>query len=179
MLHTNKKPPFLPAEKGRLPAAQLKLRMYVIEVGEVTGWRSVPGAQTMYNLEVTQDHTYTVGTGQWVVHNSKCVSPNGISYSLDDTAVHKNGLTIKQEMVQRGWDEKNIGETLDNPSGTVETYDNRRGPTRGNPATGFYHSDKNSHVVRNNITGEIIQISDRTDSGWLPFWNPEDVIWNN
>jgi hypothetical protein len=23
----------------------------------------------MYNLEVTQDHTYTVGTEQWVVHN--------------------------------------------------------------------------------------------------------------
>jgi len=23
----------------------------------------------MYNLEVAQDHTFTVGTGQWVVHN--------------------------------------------------------------------------------------------------------------
>ena len=42
-------------------------------VGEVTGWRSVPGAQTMYNLEVTQDHTYTVGDDQWVVHNT-CIN---------------------------------------------------------------------------------------------------------
>src|SRR5260370_523932 len=24
----------------------------------------------MYNLEVQQDHTFTVGDGQWVVHNS-------------------------------------------------------------------------------------------------------------
>jgi len=30
----------------------------------------VPGTMTMYNLEVTNDHTFTVGTGQWVVHNT-------------------------------------------------------------------------------------------------------------
>ena len=38
-------------------------------VGTVTGWKVVPGTQVMYNLEVAQDHTYTVGTGEWVVHN--------------------------------------------------------------------------------------------------------------
>ena len=73
-VHTNKKHPFLTAEKGFVPVAQLKLRMHIVEasgrVGDVTGWESVPGVQTMYNLEVTQDHTYTVGVGQWVVHNS-------------------------------------------------------------------------------------------------------------
>ena len=57
-----------------MPVAQLKLGMHIVEaggrVGEVTGWKSVPDIQTMYNLEVTQDHTYTVGDGQWVVHNS-------------------------------------------------------------------------------------------------------------
>jgi DNA polymerase/3'-5' exonuclease PolX len=37
--------------------------------GVVTGWKMVPGTQTMYNLEVAQDHTFTVGDGQWVVHN--------------------------------------------------------------------------------------------------------------
>ncbi len=30
----------------------------------------VPGTQVMYNLEVAQDHTFTVGVGEWVVHNS-------------------------------------------------------------------------------------------------------------
>ena len=26
----------------------------------------------MYDLEVAQDHTFTVGDGQWVVHNADC-----------------------------------------------------------------------------------------------------------
>jgi hypothetical protein len=37
--------------------------------GAVSGWKLVPGAAVMYNLEVEQDHTCTVGMGQWVVHN--------------------------------------------------------------------------------------------------------------
>jgi hypothetical protein len=39
-------------------------------IGVVTRWKSVPGTQTMYNLEVTQYHTFLVGTDQWVVHNT-------------------------------------------------------------------------------------------------------------
>ncbi|WP_162005270.1 hypothetical protein [Dictyobacter vulcani] len=38
----------------------------------VTGWKSVPGSQIMYNLTVTQDHTYIVGRNQWIVHNANC-----------------------------------------------------------------------------------------------------------
>lgn len=38
--------------------------------GVITGYKVVPGAKVMYNLEVAQDHTFTVGVGQWVVHNS-------------------------------------------------------------------------------------------------------------
>ena len=52
---------------------QIKLGMHVRRAdgtyGVVTGWKVVPGTQVMYNLEVAQDHTFTVGTGQWVVHN--------------------------------------------------------------------------------------------------------------
>ena len=76
MLHTNKKHPFLTVEKGFVPVGQIKLGMHVVEadgqVGMVNGWKLVPGVKTMYNLEVAQDHTYTVGIGQWVVHNSDC-----------------------------------------------------------------------------------------------------------
>jgi filamentous hemagglutinin len=32
---------------------------------------------TMYNLEVAQDHTFTVGAGQWVVHNACPHIPDG------------------------------------------------------------------------------------------------------
>jgi hypothetical protein len=39
-------------------------------IGVITGWKGVPGVKAMYNLEVAHDHTFTVGIGQWVVHNT-------------------------------------------------------------------------------------------------------------
>ena len=76
-IHTNKKHPFLTKEKGFLPVGQITLGMHVLRAdgqwGLVTGWKVVPGTKVMYNLEVAQDHTFTVGSGEWVVHN--CASP--------------------------------------------------------------------------------------------------------
>jgi hypothetical protein len=50
--------------------------MHVVEadgqLGVISGWKVVPGVKTMYNLEVAQDHTFVVGVGMWVVHNSDC-----------------------------------------------------------------------------------------------------------
>jgi hypothetical protein len=73
IVHTNKKHPFFTEEKGFVPVAQLKLGMHVLrangQYGLITGWRIVPGAKVMYNLTVSQDHTFTVGLDQWVVHN--------------------------------------------------------------------------------------------------------------
>jgi len=73
-IHTNQKHPFFTLEHGFLPVGQIKLGMHLLRadgrVGVVTGWKVVPGTKTMYNLEVAQDHTFTVGTGQWVVHNT-------------------------------------------------------------------------------------------------------------
>ena len=67
VIHTNKKHPFLTVEKGFLPVGQIKLGMHVVEadghMGVITGWAVVPGTMTMYNLEVAQDHTFTVGAG--------------------------------------------------------------------------------------------------------------------
>jgi len=72
-IHTNKKHPFFTLEKGFVPVGQLKLGMHVLRadgrIGVITGWKIVPGVKTMYNLEVAQDHTFTVGAGEWVVHN--------------------------------------------------------------------------------------------------------------
>jgi hypothetical protein len=62
--------------------------MHVVEaggqIGVITGWKVVPGIQTMYNLEVAQDHTFTVGAGQWVVHND-CGSTPQYSANGDPT----------------------------------------------------------------------------------------------
>jgi len=73
VIHTNQRHSFLTTEYGFVLVSQLTLGMQVLNadgtVETVTGWKVVPGTQVMYNLEVAQDHTYTVGAGQWVVHN--------------------------------------------------------------------------------------------------------------
>ncbi len=75
VLHTTSEHPFFTIEQGFVPAGKLHPGMHVLQadgrVGVVTGWKLVVGTKLMYNLEVAQDHTFTVGVGQWVVHN-KC-----------------------------------------------------------------------------------------------------------
>src|SRR5579884_37656 len=88
VIHTNKKHPFFTKERGFLPVGQIKLGMHVLRAdgthGVVTGWRVVPGTQVMYNLEVAQDHTFTVGSGEWVVHNSCIVQDARSSNTFND-----------------------------------------------------------------------------------------------
>jgi len=78
LLHTTSEHPFLTLEKGFLPAGHLSIGMHILRadggVGIITGWKMVPGTMVMYNLEVAHDHTFTVGDGQWVVHNSCLVN---------------------------------------------------------------------------------------------------------
>ena len=103
VLHTNKKHPFLTKEKGFVPVSRLKLGMHVLEAngtyGVVTGWKIVPGAKTMYNLEVAQDHTFTVGSGEWVVHNCGAGLPKPL------TDLQKSGYQLEQHFMDRwsGW----------------------------------------------------------------------------
>ena len=74
VIHTNQKHPFFTIEQGFLAVSQITLGMHILRadgrVGVVTGWKVVAGTKVMYNLEVAQDHTFTVGVGMWVVHNS-------------------------------------------------------------------------------------------------------------
>jgi guanyl-specific ribonuclease Sa len=90
VIHTNQKHPFLTTEHGFLPVGQITVGMHVLRAdgryGVITGWTVVPGVMVMYNLEVAQDHTFTVGVGQWVVHN--CGSSNTVSY-LDQRGVQR------------------------------------------------------------------------------------------
>jgi len=122
-LHTNQKHPFLTKEKGFLPVGQIKLGMHVLQAdgvyGVVTDWKVIAGTEVMYNLEVAQDHTFTVGVGQWVVHNSsggECgptednsslqgqeTNPVGSLKKLSDNFVRQNGMdahAIKDEVLQ-------------------------------------------------------------------------------
>jgi hypothetical protein len=84
VVHTNQKHPFLTTEHGFLPVGQIKVGMHVVRadgrIGVITRWTIVPGVKMMYNLEVAQDHTFTVGDGQWVVHNCGPVNSKGNPY---------------------------------------------------------------------------------------------------
>jgi hypothetical protein len=51
----------------------------------------------MYNLEVAQDHTFTVGVGQWVVHN--CANPAGLPGTLQDLV--NKGYNLSQHFIDQ------------------------------------------------------------------------------
>ncbi|MBA2679869.1 MAG: hypothetical protein H0U76_15915 [Ktedonobacteraceae bacterium] len=115
VVHTNQKHPFLTIERGFLPVGQIAVGMHVRradgKVGVITGWKIVPGAKTMYNLEVAQDHTFTVGDGQWVVHNCGETFPNRLPQHLESELKTAKDLGVKplrvgepgfQKMIQDG-----------------------------------------------------------------------------
>ncbi|MQX14637.1 hypothetical protein GHK62_07630 [Sinorhizobium terangae] len=72
-------------------------------------------------------------------------------------------------MGPRGWDRAAIDDTIAHPERTVITRDTRHNPQTGNrnddPATAYVNAD-GSYVVRNDRTGDVVQISDRTDPNW-------------
>jgi RHS repeat-associated protein len=111
VIHTNQKHPFLTKEKGFLPVGQIKLGMHVRRAdgtyGVVTGWKVVAGAMTMYNLEVAQDHTFTVGAGEWVVHNNgpSCGGDSGKIYNAGgDPTLRAARKSTYQDWMQNGVD---------------------------------------------------------------------------
>ena len=60
-------------EAGFVPVSNLHVGMHLVEgtgqIAIIEDWLVIAGSQTMYNLTVQQDHTYTVGNGQFIVHN--------------------------------------------------------------------------------------------------------------
>ncbi len=74
VVHATSEHPFLTMEQGFVPAGKIKDGTHILRadgsVGVVSSKMVVSGTRVMYNLEVAQDHTFTVGDGQWVVHNA-------------------------------------------------------------------------------------------------------------
>ena len=83
---------------------------------------------------------------------------------------------IRKQMVQRGWTDASIRDTIQSPARTGETVDDRtvEGQKRDDPATAYFRDD-GSYVIRNDRTNEIVQLSDRND----PDWTPDDRIQMN
>lgn len=80
---------------------------------------------------------------------------------------------IRKQMAERGWTEKLIRSTRDNPVKTYQTTDHRtkRGVPgrRYEPATAYY-SARGGYVVINNRTGDVIQVSRRNGPWKKPPW---------
>ncbi len=76
---------------------------------------------------------------------------------------------ITKQLKNRGWTKKEIEKTIRNPTKTEKTRDTRwRKDGSGkndDPATAYY--DKDGHyVVRNDKTGDIVQIKNKFKEGW-------------
>jgi hypothetical protein len=74
------------------------------------------------------------------------------------------GDKIIVQLVIRGWTEQEIRVAVSRaPIG--HSVDNTGG--RSDPAT-VYGSRFGGYIVVNNITSHVVQISDKTDPGWVP-----------
>ena len=70
---------------------------------------------------------------------------------------------IAAQMARRGWSEELIHSVVNSPF-AVRTAVNR---ATGHAATAFF-TKEGFYVVKDNITNEVIQISNRLDPGWIP-----------
>ncbi|MHB8598467.1 MAG: hypothetical protein ACYDER_16820 [Ktedonobacteraceae bacterium] len=107
-----------------MPVAQLHRGMHVLRadgnVGVVTGWKVVPGTKVMYNLEVAQDHTFTVGTGEWVVHNCEYQG----SYPTNFSGANRDSINDPQGFASDAqWDDHWTQHGTDFGSADKQTYE--------------------------------------------------------
>jgi hypothetical protein len=83
-IETTPEHPFFTEEYGWLPASELRLGVHVRNAddhyGMVQAIKLVRRPQPMYNLTVTDAHTFFVGNQQWLVHNT-CFHLPGASMS--------------------------------------------------------------------------------------------------
>jgi hypothetical protein len=70
---------------------------------------------------------------------------------------------ITKQMGRRGWTKELIHQTVNNPHAT-RAATNR---ATGNVATAYFQKN-GSYIVKDNITNEVIQISNRLDPNWIP-----------
>ena len=78
------------------------------------------------------------------------------------------GPKIEKQLGKRGWTKESVNNVTENPNRTVPTTDTRHLPEGGRanePATAYINED-GSYVVRNDRTGDIVQVSNRNDPNW-------------
>jgi uncharacterized protein YukE len=82
------------------------------------------------------------------------------------------GSKIEKQMAVRGWTRSSIDELIGDFDRTVNTRDTRwtpMGARLNDPATAYIRID-GAYVVRNDLTGDIVQVSNRHDLEWRSPW---------
>ena len=87
------------------------------------------------------------------------------SANLDQIFIPDNK---SRQIPQRGWSLESIKQVVANPAMTRSTLDNIHVYNRenGNPVTYYYRLDGH-YVVIDNLTNQVVQVSDLSDIGWI------------
>lgn len=68
------------------------------------------------------------------------------------------------QLGRRGWSRDDVDRTVNAPFATRPALDK----STGNPATAYFNQD-GSHIIRDDVSGRLVQMSDRLDPGsWIP-----------
>jgi filamentous hemagglutinin len=79
---------------------------------------------------------------------------------------------IAAQLAQRGWEEHEVRDLANtSPGGT--SVDNTAG--KNDPAT-VYGSPPNNYIVVNDVTGQVVQVSNRRNPAWVP---DNRIRWNS
>ncbi len=118
-----------------------------------------PGLQSMINFE-----NATMFAGGWSIKALSFVRLGG-RFGPKATSSVFSYITpkISKQMTSRGWTKELLHKTVNNPH-TTRPAKNR---ATGNAATAYFRKS-GSYVVRDNATGQVVQISNRFDRNWIP-----------
>jgi hypothetical protein len=85
------------------------------------------------------------------------------SKDLNFGSTAKPAQKLNNQMRKRGWDENSVKNVYDSP------YTTRQATNRatGNPATAYF-TKEGAYVVVDDVTNEIVQVSNKLNPNWKP-----------
>ena len=164
----------------RVFLAALVAALAAILLGTTASASAAVGAETRvgaFNVadEVLVGPPQHVSAGQGRVAAEKpagIVVATGVAANAGARLEIQLGTKIEGQAAKRGWSRESVEDLINNPSRTVATRDTRHLPGGGRndaPATGYINRS-GGYVVRNDETGDIVQVSNLNDPNWKSPW---------